>query len=623
MSRISEKVLDNYEIISFDLYGTLINRLVQESTDVFKILENRFLAIYGKHIDGFMSKRIDAERFVRSKQKGNINLNGIYARIEGLSEKDKRKCIDLEKRIEYDLAYPNRVGVELYRNSIKNNKRTIIITDMYLPEDLIRKILEKCGIKKVERIYISGYIGKSKADKGALFKTVSMDLKVSPEKILHIGDNYKSDIINARKEQMNTKWIYNNRESAIKRYVRNTKICCVNQDEVFGYTYFGALTLGYITWLYEMCQKENIKSLYFFSREGFFFKKIFDMLFGTKIQTTYLYVSRKSLSVPLFQFVQNYEELKAITYIDNSGIIVKELLDKLGIGKSCVIEKLASYHISMNLPVCKLDKELFFKIIKKELHEISKEQFANIKQYFEKSISGSETKIGIVDIGWTGSMQNNFVEILHKCNRDIKVIGFFMGQKGEIKEYIKNGLINYGYLFEYQDKRKRDLIISGCSLFEMVYFADHGSTSAYGVDGPLLQEGELPLSTKIHLFSVQTGIIKFIGAIGRINEKYGLITRGDIIEQLKPLFTSPDNKLLDEIGDWELYDTGYKKLACRNSIFSINAFFHEFLNSNWKVGYLKRNLRISIPYYEIVNVSKKVRKMVKEPKEMYRIYLKR
>ena len=151
------KKYEKYRIISFDLYETLVNRLVSTPDCVFRILENRFYELYGKKIDNFTEKRIKAERELYTRRVYNINLEKIYANIESISEIDKCICRRLEEEIEYDLAYPNEKGLSLYKYFLALKKKIIIISDMYLSQELLLRILHKCGVDNME-VYTGKFV---------------------------------------------------------------------------------------------------------------------------------------------------------------------------------------------------------------------------------------------------------------------------------------------------------------------------------------------------------------------------------------------------------------------------------------------------------------------------------
>ena len=187
-----KRLIDQNDIISFDIYDTLIKRVFDNPTDVFNTVER----IYNKHngfgIKFFKEKRIKAESIARKmSNKQDITLDDIYAKLD-INEKNIIKNIEIS--VEISCSIPNIEMVEIFRNCIRLGKKIIITSDMYLPKTIIEKILTKCGIYGYNKLFVSGEVGFTKLN-GDLFDYVSDEMRT--KSILHIGDNFLNDYENA------------------------------------------------------------------------------------------------------------------------------------------------------------------------------------------------------------------------------------------------------------------------------------------------------------------------------------------------------------------------------------------------------------------------------------------
>ena len=81
---------------------------------------------------------------------------------------------------------------EIYEYALKKNKKIIITSDMYMRREFLEKILIKNGFEGFSKLYVSGEVQKTKGS-GNLFDFIIEDLKIKPNKLLHIGDNEYSD----------------------------------------------------------------------------------------------------------------------------------------------------------------------------------------------------------------------------------------------------------------------------------------------------------------------------------------------------------------------------------------------------------------------------------------------
>ena len=180
----ARKKIKQYDVISFDIFDTLLLRPYAQPTDLFKHIEQF------SGMSGFCQERIDAEHRVRnSYQIGEeITFDEIYGEINPKF----KKCKKLELEMEYQTLRRNEEIFLLYQEALKNKKKIIIISNMYLPEDFISKVLHKNGYKNYTKLFVSSKERLSK-NTSNLFRFALNDVKVPASKVLHIGDNRHDD----------------------------------------------------------------------------------------------------------------------------------------------------------------------------------------------------------------------------------------------------------------------------------------------------------------------------------------------------------------------------------------------------------------------------------------------
>ena len=103
--------------------------------------------------------------------------------------------IQTEMDTELQFCYANPFMQEVYEKLQRLGKRIILISDMYLPKEFIGRILDKNGYFGYDKLYVSCEYGKSKID-GSLFALVRSE---QSGRIVHVGDNARSDIVMAKK----------------------------------------------------------------------------------------------------------------------------------------------------------------------------------------------------------------------------------------------------------------------------------------------------------------------------------------------------------------------------------------------------------------------------------------
>lgn len=201
-------VSKDIQIVSFDIFDTLVYRPFWNPTDLFFLLGQYVEKLIGSSdfLD-FQTLRTEAEKKAREINKihkparEDITLDEIYSVLANeldatfeQVEKIKQKEIELE--IQY--CHPRTYAKELFDLAIATGKRVIITSDMYLPKDIVEKILANCGYTSYEFLFLSNEIGLTKAT-GRLFTYIAKKMHVTPKQILHIGDNQQSDVQMAKK----------------------------------------------------------------------------------------------------------------------------------------------------------------------------------------------------------------------------------------------------------------------------------------------------------------------------------------------------------------------------------------------------------------------------------------
>ena len=181
--------IEKHDIISFDIFDTLVMRNVYYNKDVFQIMAKQIDPVWG--VD-FFTVRTEAERVL--SQETYPYIEEIYTYI---SEKcpvlkgHEQELIAREIELETELILPRHDVVEMFYLAQKLQKQVYIVSDMYMHHDTLAAILEKKGIRGYKKLLVSSEYRSSKPQH--LFEHY---LKEIPEgACLHIGDSWACDII--------------------------------------------------------------------------------------------------------------------------------------------------------------------------------------------------------------------------------------------------------------------------------------------------------------------------------------------------------------------------------------------------------------------------------------------
>lgn len=271
--------IEKHDIISFDIFDTLVVRNVLKPSDIFTLTEKKYNTLHkNSPINNFKEKRIGAEKISRSNKKNEITINDIYCQIEYPDQiKNELMMIEIDVEFKYIVKNPNIYP--LYQYAKEKGKKIIIASDMYLSKEFISRVLKNCGIDTYDTLFISSEIGYRKKT-GDLFAYICNYLKCNPNNILHIGDNKISDFYMALKNGLDAFLIYPSMEnmyhlkkgkfdycpiqynvaaSIIRNYSLSKKPC-----EKIGCQILGLPLVGFCQWVHK--NTHGIDKFFFGSR---------------------------------------------------------------------------------------------------------------------------------------------------------------------------------------------------------------------------------------------------------------------------------------------------------------------------------------------------------------------
>lgn len=618
--------INKYSIVSFDLFDTLIKRDVKKPVDVFKLVERRMPD--NIKCNNFSKDRINAElNLYRKKVCEEITLDEIYENFPSeYNTQTLEACKKMEIETELEVCVFNENLRDLYKNVVNSKKKIIIVTDIYLPEDVILKILKKNSIK-YDKLYVSSKI-KLKKKTGNLFKYVINDLNSKPSNIVHIGDNKISDMkipqsLGISTYKINTyvnNSIYNNVKNIgtsfeydlLSSFINNREIKLRNRYEKIGYETLGPLLYGFSKWLYNKTNN-NFDKVLFLSRDGQLMREAFEIIdINKNILHSYFYASRRALIVPNLKDCHSVESMfEKFTFpkyismkkiikkfgIDFNLNIIKDLETKYGLILDEQFEYCGYNHLKENNKLF-LD-ELFDFII-----ENSKDEFENEIRYFKNNIFSTHKKIAIVDIGWYGNMQINLEKSISNIG-NYDVSGFYVGLVPKYSNVKK--LKMEGYLFNTTDddfeKYIREKNFN--SLFELLFSADHGTVIKYLDGTPVLAEYEYSNEQLENIKQIQKGALIFINDIVN-NGLFNNIefSAEDVSWNIFNFGNNPEYEDAKDIGEFLFLDNSLAKLSNYKGryYFNLVRLFNDFRLSQWKIAFLKIIFKISLPYERICRI---------------------
>jgi predicted HAD superfamily hydrolase len=441
------KNLDNYDLISFDIFDTLLLRGVSQPSEIFQVVWDKAktndinLCDISSH--EFMKIRIEMERRARNKSiNKEITLEDIYKEFPDILVKNKNDLLELELIAEKEYCY---VNFEIYQLiiSLKNSGKFIaLLSDMYLSSIQIAELLSACGIdlKYIDTVIVSSEEKLTKQSGELYQKLLDKFFQIPRDKVMHMGDNFISDYKQALSngihamhydvipERINSIYDYERIRHntpqkeilSLRKLVAASNLNLANYDpsqknafEV-GASIIGPFLTSYISWVCDQLGKLKIDRIYPFMREGYLLGELLkreSVDRSMKLKVKPIYISRKVTYLPSIEKV-NREEIENM--IGARNLTLGEAIDLIGLERVDFTDFQAYLEVKIkdshkitfgdeNLKEAIINEFLKPQNIEKSERYIKEQRFL-LNTYLKQEIENLQ-EIATIDIGFFGRIQ--------------------------------------------------------------------------------------------------------------------------------------------------------------------------------------------------------------------------
>lgn len=337
------------DIVSFDVFDTLVCRSVFQPVDIFVLMAARLAEVASDLFDrsflqGFPRYRSGMERKLRYKlDRDNVKdideltIKDVYIsllRENELPSELADMLVAIEQEVELSCLQPRRVGKALFEHAKGQRKKIVIISDFIHPAEFVAKALSSCGYEGWDHLFVSSEAGQKKQS-GALYDIVCRKLGIDAARIVHFGDNPHGDFSIPQKKGISAHLLKSgptlvrdvliNRNFGLaalekslitgailighaNRYfgsggARRRKggdIELIATPEELGFLVIGPLMHFFSAWIGDQAAKANVKQIVFFARDSVLPFEMVRQAVGAKelneLKLFYLPVSRLALS---------------------------------------------------------------------------------------------------------------------------------------------------------------------------------------------------------------------------------------------------------------------------------------------------------------------------------------
>lgn len=433
--------LSDVDLVSFDLFDTLVSRPARRPDAVLKLVEHRIATEEGRPIPLFAERRA-AENRVRARRhhRGDVNLSEIYAELTAsgtISRDVVARAHALEKQIDLGALRPRLEVIAVLMAAHERGKRVVLMTDTYYEEADIRAILSCIGVADLfGEIYVSSVVGARK-DRGDLWHHVETVEAVPRARWLHVGDNEHSDIQAACDRGIRYLHVAHpakilaqsgfGRDNgdlsrtwpsdlvvghAMLRLAQNPFLdrtappyLMLGSTRDVGYTVFGPLMLLFTSWLIRHKALAGVDRLYFLAREGDFLVKIYRLIrerygLGHLPEGRYFHISRQAaIAAALGKGFRPDLVLGAGRYV---GSIQGLLWNRASFTAPAQLEL---NHLDVRLPGDAPVVERIMRQIEPEITAHAADMNARFRAYAQQEKLEPGGSYGVVDVGYSATIQ--------------------------------------------------------------------------------------------------------------------------------------------------------------------------------------------------------------------------
>lgn len=348
------RLIDFHDVVSVDLFDTLVMRQTLFSADVYDIVDIR-LKEKGITIADFPQKRLEIEKeLCKSTFPTLMEIYQYFLQKYAITGVQKEELAQVEWETECDLTVPRKELTELLEVVYRQGKPVYIVSDTFYPRDWLVALLENCGFTSYTEILASCEYRTGKTQR--LFEKLRE--KIPGKTCLHIGDSTDADIEGAERNGLSACQLYSGLDlfekvgylglwdkigslsGRIQTGMLVAKLfnspfqfeepgCKLHVDTAYdvGYLFFGPVIAGFVIWLYRKIHEGGLKNIWFGARDGYLIKKLYEQI-DPFTNSIYFLTSRLAA---IRAGTENEEDIRYVEELRFSGGLREQLWVRFGI----------------------------------------------------------------------------------------------------------------------------------------------------------------------------------------------------------------------------------------------------------------------------------------------------
>lgn len=355
---------------------------------------------------------------------------------------------EYELSVEKALTYPDNEIVDVL-NSLPAVPR-IFLSDFYMPASQLKDLLAFHGLMHLFDDGISSCdIGLNKRS-GRLFSHVHQQYGIGPAEHFHIGDNDYSDVSKPRElgiealhfqppeahnQREQREQAFGRRQALIKQAVNAGQLTTGGDEAVAYGRHCAPLFVAFVLHVIEQSVRDEVDELCFFTREGEFFIQIYQALIQARPalrpypRAQVLCVSRVATFFPSLRNLTTEELMRLWNQYSCQSL--SAFFSSLGLAAADLLAMAPEFGIAPDEVIVYpwLDERFcrFFadSRVRSWLEGEWQMRKAELSAYLSSVglENRSGLKVGVVDIGWRGTIQDNLAYFYDK----VEFHGYYLG----------------------------------------------------------------------------------------------------------------------------------------------------------------------------------------------------
>lgn len=515
------KVYKEVKVVSFDIFDTVLFRMVKKPADVFELAarkgkEQGCLAEYITPVV-YKNVRIAAEKKAREisrkeRATAEVLLEDIIENMPSFCC-EKSHLLNLEIEAEKEACYLNPDILEVIGYLKKKGHRIILISDMYLSSNQVGQILQENSFPLTDicKIYMSSEVKKSKSS-GDLYTHVLNQMNLQAAEVLHVGDNYITDVVNANFVRFHTVHydvVNNNRYLelqmeqikygnlapevyALRKYMADKAEAYEAEKKEWyriGAMVMGPIMAGMIEWVLDTAEEEYISNIYPLMREGEIISRLLKQAVRFRKQTYRIepmYLSRKAVFLPA---LIRWDEASFEGLFYQKNRTVGNILDMLHI-EAAELDDYKDIKISEANEISAgtrslrdyMKSLLFSSHMKSVIDRNISSENEKLLRYLNRL--GADRDFITVDLGIRGTMPKALHDILKHSGSKVRNIHLYMFGTASVAGKIAEGVDIRGYVGNAGENEDLSFQVAARPfIWEQLMMCETGTTVGYEKDG--------------------------------------------------------------------------------------------------------------------------------------------